>query len=101
MSRRSELLYASKQTITRDRNKEYGGPENSFALIADYWSSYLGHPISTVDVALMMSLLKVARLQKTQGAHTDSWVDLAGYAACGYEVSPAPAIPIVEIPDEH
>ena len=37
-------------------------------------------------VALMMALLKVARLIKSP-EHLDSWVDLAGYAACGGEIA--------------
>jgi hypothetical protein len=38
----------------------------------------------TADVAAMLALLKIARLQQSPN-HRDSWVDLAGYAACGAE----------------
>ena len=34
----------------------------------------------------MMCLLKLARLKGAAGKHQDSWVDLAGYAACGCEI---------------
>jgi hypothetical protein len=34
----------------------------------------------------MLGLLKIARL-RANPTHRDSWVDLAGYAACGYEVA--------------
>ena len=37
------------------------------------------------DVAMMMALLKVARI-KSGGGTVDSFVDLAGYAACGGEL---------------
>ena len=33
----------------------------------------------------MMALLKIARIA-TGGPKEDSWVDLAGYAACGGEI---------------
>jgi len=34
---------------------------------------------------LMMALMKIARLRHNHG-HADSWIDLAGYAACGGEI---------------
>lgn len=88
-SRRSQLLDKAKTTITRDRNAEYGGPESSFETIAGYWSHYLQVKLVPTDVAIMLGLMKIARLQATKGGHQDSWIDLAGYAACGYEVSTA------------
>ena len=43
-------------------------------------------PISPADVAAMMIMLKISRARQTP-THKDSWVDMAGYAACGYEVA--------------
>ena len=37
------------------------------------------------DVAIMMALLKISRLS-WEPTKRDSWVDVAGYAACGYEI---------------
>lgn len=37
-------------------------------------------------VALLMALLKAARAAQNP-AHQDSWVDLAGHAACGGEIA--------------
>jgi hypothetical protein len=37
----------------------------------------------------MMALLKVARLAHSP-SHRDSWLDIAGYAACGHHVTYAP-----------
>jgi len=37
-------------------------------------------------VAMMMALLKIARI-RTGTATEDSFVDLAGYAACGAEIA--------------
>ena len=41
--------------------------------------------VDEVDVAMMMSLMKIARI-KNGGGSGDSFVDLAGYAACGGEI---------------
>lgn len=74
--------------------QEYGTPENNFATIANFWTLYLsekydiGLHLTVADVALMMDLVKTARLIKTPD-HLDSWVDKAGYSACGAEVSDA------------
>ena len=44
-----------------------------------------GHMITAKDVAMMMALLKIARIQGNR-ATGDCFVDLAGYAACGGEL---------------
>lgn len=85
---RKQVLDAAALCVTHDRNDIYGGPEDSFAIIADLWSVYwqaAGRAnFEPHDVALMLGLLKVARLVRNP-KHADSWVDLAGYAACGSE----------------
>lgn len=82
---RKECIDAAAKAVLHDRAQEYGdGPEDCFQLIASLWSSYLGHPVSSCDVAAMMALLKIARV-KYNPRHADSWVDIAGYAACGAE----------------
>lgn len=83
---RSEILAAAAQAVTQDRNATHGEPEDSFGLIAAYWSAHLDRPISSSDVAVMMNLLKLARI-KTSPEHADHWIDIAGYAACGGEVA--------------
>lgn len=83
---RSELLDAARRCILTDRNSTYGEPENGFALIAAYWSAHLDHPVTAADVAVMMTLLKLARI-KANPAHVDSFVDAAGYIACGGEIA--------------
>lgn len=81
---RKECLDAAGKAVLTDRAREYGHPEDSFALIAALWSRYTGLDISTADVAAMMILLKLARVEGNP-RHMDSWVDIAGYAACGAE----------------
>lgn len=83
---RKETLEAAIKCVCGERQYQYGSPENNFHKIAGLWSVYLGFPISASDVAMMMALLKIARI-KTGTATEDSFVDLAGYAACGAEIA--------------
>ena len=83
---RSEILAAAAYAVTQDRNATHGEPEDSFGLIAAYWTAHLDQYISRADVAVMMNLLKLARI-KTSPEHADHWIDIAGYAACGGEVA--------------
>ena len=81
---RKECLEQAMGCVLRDRNNSYGGPEDSFGVIANFWSVYLGRKVYPHDVAMMMSLLKIARIKANKG-YADGYVDLAGYAACGAE----------------
>ena len=81
---RKECLEQAMGCVLRDRQKQYGEPEDCFETIAMMWSAYLGKIIQGWDVAAMMALLKIARI-KANPAHADNWCDLAGYAACGAE----------------
>ena len=83
---RKECLEAAMGCVLRDRASEYGGVEDNFRTIANFWSVYLGKKVRPEDVACMMVLLKIARA-RTNPAHGDSWVDMAGYAACGAELA--------------
>lgn len=93
---RESILDAAKQCVCTDREGQYGSPEDNFTLIAKMWSEYLRATglgdgddsrdlISAEDVAVMMCLLKIARIA-TGEPKADSWIDLAGYAACGGEI---------------
>lgn len=71
------------------RNDNYGGPSENFERIAALWNTtpYMrDKPIDSAGVAVFMILVKVARLMHDP-THADSWVDIAGYAGCGYEVT--------------
>lgn len=74
--------------VNSERASQYGAPEDSFARIARHWQVYLLNAkgleidITPTDVALLMDLMKTARLENMPG-HRDSWVDKAGYARCG------------------
>ena len=82
---RSRILQQAEICICGEREQDYGSPENNFAIIAEMWSAYTGTKITPLDVAMMMCLLKIARI-KSGGGSGDSFVDLAGYAACGGEI---------------
>ncbi len=72
--------------IAGARDTQYGGPEENFERIAQIWSVILGIKITREDVAMCMVGLKVARYASKSGFQPDTWVDIAGYAGCGYEV---------------
>ena len=84
---RDEVLDKAHNCVCGKREQDYGKPEDNFRLIADLWSDYLrGIRLTPKDVAMMMVLLKVARV-RDGGGSGDSFVDIAGYAACAGEVS--------------
>lgn len=83
--KRADILDEAKNITSNGRKAgEYGKPEDSFQTIARFWSGYLDREIKPADVAVMMILLKVARIKSGTGKK-DNWVDIAGYAACGGE----------------
>lgn len=85
ISKRAEILHEAEHCICGQREQDYGSPESNFEIIANLWSDYLDAEITALDVAMMMVLLKVARI-KNGGGSGDSFVDIAGYAACGGEI---------------
>lgn len=95
---REQILNNAIKQVTGKRTTDYGKPENNFGVIAGLWSTYLGIDISATDVAMLMSLMKIGRI-KSGTATEDSFVDLAGYAACGGEI--ATHSDVVPAPPEH
>ena len=83
---RVEALREAAKIIAGDRDAQYGGPEDNFTRIAKIWSVILGTDVTTEDVAMCMVGLKVARYAAKSGFQADTWIDIAGYAGCGYEV---------------
>lgn len=85
---RAQLLDEAKDLITGDRNNHYGPPHEDFTRTADIMSS-LGFrfdemPIKAHHVAMIMATVKLSRMTWSPDKK-DNWVDLAGYAACGWE----------------
>lgn len=100
---RASILDRAKQIICRERNNEYGEPEYSFSQIAEYWEAYIKHncvspgadiDLTARDVALMMALFKVGRLETSSFDSYDSFIDLIGYSACAADIEfPCTAMP--------
>lgn len=82
---RSQILDTAKQYINVDRADTHGDAESNFGLIAAYWSAHLNKNISPHDVAVMMTLMKLARM-RSNPAHVDSAIDAAGYSALAGEI---------------
>lgn len=78
---REEIIKQVEKCILNDRQNTYGSPENNFRTIANLWNEYLGKDsrITPRDVAIMMVLLKVARMGSSPN-HLDNFVDAAGYS---------------------
>ena len=99
---REELLKAAIERVQAG-SKEYGKVEDNFPLIASFWNEYiLGRQdytksdlLDATDVAAMMILFKVARAV-TGKPKIDTWLDIAGYAACAAETMNPPGIGIDE-----
>lgn len=89
-SERSKILDTTKKIITGDRNIAYGEPHEDFArtaaMVTAMWQHKLaeGQRIEAHEVAEFIAVVKLSRLQWSPGKE-DHWIDLAGYAACGYE----------------
>ena len=85
---RKRVLSEAERCVCGQREQDYGTPEDSFEMIGKLWTVYLDYAkkIDAHDVAAMMALLKIARISENP-QHMDSWVDLAGYAACGGELA--------------
>ncbi len=88
-SPRALLLDEAKHLIMGDRNAQYGPPTQDFERTSDILNAMGyrgpgGRPIQMHDIALMVMAVKMSRLVWTPGKR-DSWVDFAGYAACGWE----------------
>ena len=81
---RAAVLAEAELLVNGDRNNSYGPPNQDFARTAHMWSAYLDIEVSNHDVAAMMGMLKLSRIRWSHDKR-DHWVDLAGYAACGWD----------------
>lgn len=84
--KRKEILDKATEMVCGHREQDYGSPEDNFTRIALLWSAWLDVEVTPVDVAMMMAMMKAARIKG--GTMTeDSFVDGAGYFACGGEIA--------------
>jgi hypothetical protein len=91
----SEMLQHAASIVGGQRAVDYGDKTTNHERIARLWDEWLsgsraldGQPgiITAYDVAMMMLLVKVARLMHSPG-HPDSHVDIAGYASILEEIA--------------
>ena len=83
---RSEILDTAKEYVTKDRAATHGDMESNLTTIAELWGVYLERHVDPSDVAVMMTMLKIARI-KSNPRNADNWLDACGYMACGGELS--------------
>jgi len=90
---RGECLDTAKNCVCGKREQDYGRAEDNFGIIAELWNVYLKAvanrgrtKLNGRDVAHMMCFMKMGRIM-TGTATDDSYVDLAGYAACAAELA--------------
>ena len=69
------------EQLLAERGEVYGPPEVNHRRIADLVSTYLEHEITPAQAAMIVLLVKVARLIQTPD-HEDSIDDIIGYAEC-------------------
>ena len=62
-----------------ERSNQYDAPELNLKRIANSWTNFLKREVSAYEVAVMMAMLKLARL--SQGYHQDTLEDAAAYIA--------------------
>lgn len=88
---RQELLEEAIYVTTQDRNITHGSPVANFTVAADLFTAGLhgllkdGVKVEPWRVAILVDLLKTARLVTGSHQHRDNWVDKAGYSGCAWE----------------
>ena len=87
-----EIANKAAALVNGNREAQHGDKLKNHENIATLWNAYLqiradpAAPLSALDVALMMSLLKVARTQ-LGGMNPDDFTDLVGYGCVAGEIA--------------
>ena len=85
-----DVLHQALEAV-KDRHVRYGDCTEQFADCSTLWTAYFRATgradvrFSPKDVAVLNILQKISR-DSNGKAHTDNWVDVAGYAALAAEV---------------
>jgi len=80
-----DFLREAVTLIEGNRALEYGDKVINHDNIAKLWSTYLDHPLTGHEVAVMMCLLKIARTKLGKRTR-DTYVDAAAYMAIAGEI---------------
>jgi hypothetical protein len=78
MLQEKTMLQEAEELTSNTRMKLRGHPIDNFHKIAGVWSALLGIPLSSMNVAIMMTVLKLVR--QWDGYDPDNELDTAGYA---------------------
>ena len=74
--------------IRAQRGQIYGHPYINHRRIADFWSTYLGFPITPDQAAVCMALVKISRIAETPGHRgRDGYVDGVSYLALAAQLA--------------
>lgn len=82
---RQEILTVAEELVNGPRAEDYGDAAENFQRVADLWSPIFGQEVTKAQVVQAMIGLKLSRLINSP-EHTDTWIDIAGYAALGGEI---------------
>ena len=85
MSNTKEFLGEAIILVGGQRQKDYGDKVKNHNNIARLWSAYKDVDITAHDVAIMMTLLKVART-KLGVVSEDTYIDMSAYGAIAGEI---------------
>ena len=80
-----QFLDKANVLVKGQREIDYGDKTKNHDNIAKLWSAYLDTPVTAHDVAIMMTLLKVART-KVGIVSEDTYTDMAAYGAIAGEI---------------
>lgn len=88
-----DILEEAYELTSGDRQDDYGSASTSFTRIASFWSTYLSQklnaPITALESAQMMVLLKISR--SVTSTKRDTFVDQAGYTRLAHLLATLPA----------
>ena len=85
MKKTKEFLAKASTLVAGDRENDYGDKVHNHNNIARLWSAYLDTEIKAHDVAILMTLLKVART-KLGAVSEDTYIDMSAYSAIAGEI---------------
>lgn len=87
MAESSEILKRAEHLISKERHDAYGDATDDFTRIAKMWDCLFPSPglFRPHEITMAMICVKLSRLVNCP-ASQDSWTDIAGYAALGWEV---------------
>ena len=91
MLKAKDILNKTLDLVTGSRSKQNGDIETNHNNIARLWTAYLTNKgivskLTPLDVAIMMSLLKIARSQGGK-YNVDDFIDLVGYGSIAGELA--------------